>query len=75
MEEKENLLNRLMAAILKDSRLKNIECRKYQLIFVTAEEVLSKPFLFWLKKNCLTISLSGFTFVCLCWKTVLPAFN
>ena len=51
MEEKENLLNRLMAAILKDSRLKNIECRKYQLIFVTAEEVLSKPFLFWLKKK------------------------
>ena len=29
--------NRLTAAILKDYRLKNIECGKYQLIFVMAD--------------------------------------
>ena len=34
--------------------MENIECSKYQLIFVAAEEVLSKPFLSWLKK---TVSL------------------
>ena len=43
------LSNRLTAAILKDFRLENMECSKYQLIFVTAEEVLSKPILFCLK--------------------------
>ena len=49
MEEKSS--NRLTAAILKDYRLKNIECDKYQLIFVTADlGFLSKPFLSWLKK-------------------------
>ena len=37
--------DRLMVAIIEDCRLENIECSKYQLIFVTAEEVLSKPFL------------------------------
>ena len=31
--------------------LENIEYSKYQLIVVTAEEVLSKPFLFLLKKT------------------------
>ena len=35
MEEKSS--NRLTAAILNDYRLKNIECDKYQLIFVTAD--------------------------------------
>ena len=50
MEEEEKLSNRLTAAILKDLRLEIEQCSKYQLIFVTAKEVLSKPFLFWLKK-------------------------
>ena len=45
------LSNRLTAALLKDCRLKDIENSKYQLIFATAEEVLSKPFLSWLKKK------------------------
>ena len=43
MEEKEKFWNRLKAAVLKDFRLENIECSKYQLIFVTAEEILLKP--------------------------------
>ena len=51
MEEKEKLSNRLKAAILKDFRSEYIECSKYQLILVSAEEVLSKPILFWLKKK------------------------
>ena len=42
MEEK--LSNKLPAPILKDFRLENIDCTKYQLIFVTAEEILSKTF-------------------------------
>ena len=51
------------------------ECSKYQLIFATTEKVLSKPFLFWLrKKNCLTVSLMGSKCVCLCRKAVLPVF-
>ena len=45
------LSNRLTAATLKDLRLENVVCSKYQLIFVSAEEVLSKPFLSWLKKK------------------------
>ena len=48
-KKKEKSSNRLTAAILKDFRLENMECCKYQLIFVTAEEVLSKPILFCLK--------------------------
>ena len=44
MEEK--LSNYIYQAILKDFRLKNIDCTKYQLIFVTAEEISSKTFLF-----------------------------
>ena len=75
MEEKEKLSNRLKAAILKDFRSENIECSKYQLIFVSAKEVLSKPILFWLKKNCFTVSLIGSTRVCFRWMTVLPVFN
>ena len=75
MEEKEKLSNRLKAAILKDFRSENIDCGKYQLIFVSAEEVLSKPILFWLKKNCFTVSLIGSTCVCFRWMTVLPVFN
>ena len=62
MEEK--LSNRLMAAILKDFRSENLECSKNQLIFVTAEEVVSMPFLFRLKKK----TASPFThwlYVCL----------
>lgn len=42
MEGKEKLPSRLTAAIFKDLRLEIKELRKYQLIFVTAEEVLSK---------------------------------
>ena len=55
MEEK--LSYRLMAALFNDFCLENIECSKYELIFVTREEVLWKPYLSWLKKNCFTISL------------------
>ena len=42
---------RLRQAVLKDFRLENIECSKYQLIILTAEEVLSKPFLFSAEKK------------------------
>ena len=42
---------RLREAVLKDFRLENIECSKYQLIILTAEEVLSKPFLFSAEKK------------------------
>ena len=50
-KKKEELSNRLTEAILKDFPLENIECNKYQLIFVIAEEVLSQPFPFRLKKQ------------------------
>ena len=74
MEEK--LSNRLMAAILKDFRSENLECSKNQLIFVTAEEVVSMLFLFRLKKKKLPHrSFIGSTYVCFCQKTVLPVFN
>ena len=43
--------SRLTAVILKDFRLEVIERSKYYLIFVTAEEVLSKPFLFFSRKK------------------------
>ena len=46
----ETLSNKLTAATLKDCWLKNIEGSKYKLIFVTTEEVSSKPFLSWLKQ-------------------------
>ena len=42
MEEK--LSNKLPAPILKDFRLENIDCTKYQLIVVIADEILSKTF-------------------------------
>ena len=42
MEEK--LSNKLPAPILKDFRLENIDYTKYQLIVVTADEILSKTF-------------------------------
>ena len=74
--KKEKSSNRLTAAILKDFRSENMECSKYQLIFVTAEEVLSKPILFCLKiKNCFTFSLIGSMCVCFCRMTMLPVFN
>ena len=57
MEEKS--ANRLTAAILENCRLENIESSKYQLIFVTAEEVFSRPFLSWLKKTALLIHSSA----------------
>ena len=41
----------LTAAALTDCRLEEIESGKYQLIFASAEEVLSKPFLSSLKKT------------------------
>lgn len=50
-KKKEELSNRLTAAILKDFPLENMECNKYHLIFVIAEEVLSQPFPFRLKKT------------------------
>ena len=43
--------SRLTAVILKDFCLEVIERSKYYLIFVTAEEVLSKPFLFFSRKK------------------------
>ena len=65
MEEK--LSNRLMAAILKDFRSENLKCSKNQLIFVTAEEVVSMPFLFRLKKKTASpfhsLALRMFVFV------------
>ena len=51
MEEKEKLSNRLKAAILKDFRSENIECSKYQLIFVSAEEVFFETNSFLAKKK------------------------
>ena len=57
--------NRLTAAILKDFRLENMECCKYQLIFVTAEEVLSKPTLFCLKIKKLFHLFTHRLYVCL----------
>ena len=47
---KEKLSNRLAAAILRDFRLENIEWSKCQVMFVTEDEVISKPFLSCLKK-------------------------
>ena len=46
------------------------EWNKYQLIFRTAQGVLSKPFLSLLKKNCLTVSLTSSTCVCFCRRAV-----
>ena len=48
---KEKLSNRLAAALLRDFRLENIEWSKCQVIFVTEEEIFSKPFLSCLKKT------------------------
>ena len=48
---KEKLSNRLAAAIVRDFRLENIEWSKFQVIFVTEEEIFSKPFLSCLKKT------------------------
>ena len=42
MEGKGKLSSRFTAAILKDLRLEIKELRKYQLIFLTVEEALSK---------------------------------
>ena len=47
---------------------------------MTAEEVSSRPFLFWLKKKkerkkLPTVSLIGSTCVCFCRMTVLPVFD
>lgn len=41
----------LTAASLTDCRLEDVEAGKYQLIFASAEEVLSKPFLSLLKRT------------------------
>ena len=72
-KKKEELSNRLTAAKLKDFPLENIECNKYQLIFVIAEEVLSQPFPFRLKKNNgLIVSLIASTCICFCRKTGPP---
>ena len=67
--------NRLTADVFKDFRLENIECSKYQLVCWTAQKVLWKPSLSWLKKKtCLTVSLTSSTCVCFCRKTVLSVF-
>ena len=50
-KRKNREIARVKAAIVKDFCLENMECNKFQLIFVTAEEVLSKPFLSSLKKR------------------------
>ena len=63
------------ADIFKDFRLENIECSNYQLVFWTAQEVLSKPFLSWLTKNFLTAALISSTCVYFCRKIVLSVFN
>ena len=55
LEEKQS--NRLTAAILKDWYLENLECRKHQLIFVTAGRFLRSSFVPGSKKNDLIISL------------------
>ena len=44
--QRNSIYNNQPAAILKDFRLENIDCTEYQLIFLTAEEILSKTFLF-----------------------------
>ena len=59
---RKKLSNRLTVAVLKDFRLENIECSKYHL-FWTTQEVLSKPFLSWLKNTYLTVSLISSTCV------------
>ena len=71
---KEKLSNRLAAAILRDFRLENIEWSKCQVIFVTEEEIFSKPFLSCLNKNCLIVSLISSTCIFFCRKTVHPVF-
>ena len=62
---KEKLSNRLAAAILRDFRLENIEWSKCQVIFVTEDEVFSKPFLSCLKKlpHCFTHQLCMYLFL------------
>ena len=40
-----------------------------------AEEVLSKPSLSWLKKDCLAVSRIGSASVCFSRKTVLPVYK
>ena len=70
--QRNGIYNNQPAAILKDFRLENIDCTEYQLIFVTAEEILS--FLAE-EQNFLTVSLMGSTCVCFCRKTMLLVFN
>ena len=41
----------LTATALSDASLEDVENGKYQLIFGSAEEILEKPFLGWLKKS------------------------
>ena len=59
----EKSLNRLMAATLKDFRSENIECNKYQLVFVTTAVVLLKPCLSRLKQ--LSHRFAHWLYVCL----------
>ena len=51
--------------MVKDFCLENMECSKFQLIFVTAEEVLSKPFLSSLNKKRLPHRFTNQLYVCL----------
>ena len=74
-KEKEELSNRLKAAILKDFRSENIVCSKYQLIFMSAEEVLSQFILFWLKKKLFHRFTHRLNVCLFRWITVLPVFN
>ena len=46
-------------AKLKNCRLENMGCCKYQLIFVTADNIFSKPFHFWLKQLLRVIIFVG----------------
>ena len=73
------LLNLLSKPIPSASAGLNSNNCGADLIFVTAEEVLSRPFLFWLKKKkekkLPIASLIGSTCVCFCREAVLPVFN
>ena len=66
---------RLREAVLKDFRLENIECSKYQLIILTEEEILSKPFLFSAEKKKPHRFTHRFSCICFCRKTALQVFN
>ena len=68
LEEKQS--NRLTAAILKDCRLEKLECRKHQLIFVTARRFRRSNFVPGGEKTTLPFH-SSTLYVFFCRKTLL----